>query len=490
MPSATISPSAVRKPQRVMARRSSRPTTTPARSCLFNRSVRSAPLRIKSASSQTLHFENGWNVLDASGGAAVTCIGHNNARVKQAMMNALDNGVSYISSMMFDTEVTEEFARFLVASTGKKMSRAVFYSSGTEANEAAYKLALQYHATEKANPEPTRRYFIARDRSYHGATLGALDMGGHKARRELYESALPRNTYHISPCYSYRSLKTGESVVEYVTRLKNELEQKILKLGPKNVAAFLCEPVVGAALGCVPAESGYLAAMREVCDRYGVLLIFDEVMCGMGRTGVMHAWQAEGVAPDIQTTGKGLAGGFQQLSAMLISPKVSDAFEFGPGSGAFSHGHTFQNYPLACAAGLEVQKIIQEENLLQNVKDKGARLSRLLKKRLGNHPRVGDIRGAGLFWGIEFVKDKQTMEPFPADLKVSWRMYEKGLAPPYEVHVYPGSGTVDGVNGDHIIISPAYNVTNGDVDAIVDRVGRMIEDFFKSLDKPPGPSAP
>lgn len=197
------------------------------------------------------------------------------------------------------------------------------------------------------------------------------------------------------------------------------------------------------ALGCVPAEEGYLAAMREVCDRYGVLLIFDEVMCGMGRTGVVHAWQKEGVAPDIQTTGKGLAGGFQQISAMLVSPKISDAFEFGPGSGAFSHGHTFQNFPLACAAGLEVQKIIQEENLLQNVRDKGARLSKLLKKRLSKHAHVGDVRGAGLFWGvsgnnktlhgrdsdqvqIEFVRDKQTMEPFPAEMKVNWKIYEKG----------------------------------------------------------------
>ncbi|KAJ4983278.1 aminotransferase [Stagonosporopsis vannaccii] len=490
MPSTTMAPSAIRKPQRVMARRSSKPATVTNRSYLFNRSVRSTPYRVKSASAQTLHLEKGWNVLDASGGAAVTCIGHHHNRIKQAIMRILDNGIPYVSSMMFDTEVTEEFARFLITTTDGKMSRAVFYSSGTEANEAACKVALQYHATEKANPEPTRTIFIARERSYHGTTLGALDMGGHKARRELFERVLPHNTSHISPCYSYRALKTGESVTEYVAHLKNELEQKIKYHGPKNVAAFICEPVVGAALGCVPAEDGYLAAMREVCDRYGVLLIFDEVMCGMGRTGYLHAWQKEGVAPDIQTTGKGLAGGFQQISAMLVSPKVNDAFEFGPGSGAFSHGHTFQNYPLACAVGLEVQKIIQEENLLQNVRDMGTRLSKLLKKRLSKHPNVGDIRGAGLFWGIEFVKDKQTMQPFPADMKVNWKMYERGLAPPYEVHVYPGSGTVDGVNGDHIIISPSYNITNADVDAIVDRVGRLVENFFETLEIAPTPSVP
>ncbi|KAF2997923.1 hypothetical protein E8E13_005137 [Curvularia kusanoi] len=489
MPSANMVSSPIRKPQRVMARRSSKPTNANNKSYLLNRSVRSSPYRIKSATAQTLHFENGWNVIDASGGAAVSCIGHNNARVKQAMMKVLDNGTPYISSMMFDTEITEEFARFLVNTTDGKMSKAVFYSSGTEANEAAFKAALQYHAVEKVNPEPSRRYFIARDRSYHGTTLGTLDMGGHKARRALWEKVMPNNTRHISPCYSYRSLKTGESRAEYVTRLKNELDDKIRELGPKNVAAFICEPVVGAALGCVPAEEGYLAAMREVCDRHGVLLIFDEVMCGMGRTGYTHAWQKEGVAPDIQTTGKGLAGGFQQISAMLVSPKISDAFEFGPGSGAFSHGHTFQNYPLACAAGLEVQKIVQEENLLQNVKEKGNRLSKMLHRRLGNHPNVGDIRGVGLFWGIEFVKDKQTMEPFPSALRVNWQIYEKGLAPPYEVHVYPGAGTVDGVNGDHIIVSPAYNITNADVDAIVDRVTRLVEDFFDTLNVPV-PSTP
>jgi len=405
-------------------------------------------------------------------------------------MKVLDNGTPYISSMMFDTEVTEEFARFLVNSTNGMMSKAVFYSSGTESNEAAYKIAVQWHATEKKNPEPSRTYIIARDRSYHGTTLGTLDMGGHKARRAPWEGVIPKNGHHVSPCYSYRNLNKGESVAEYVTRLKDELEQRIVELGPKNVAAFICEPVVGAALGCVPAEDGYLAAMREVCDRYGVLLIFDEVMCGMGRTGYMHAWQKDGVAPDIQTTGKGLAGGFQQISAMLVSPKISDAFEFGPGSGAFSHGHTFQNYPLACAAGLEVQKIIQEENLLHNVKDKGTRLSKSLRKRLANHPNVGDIRGVGLFWGIEFVKDKQTMEPFPEALKVNWKIYERGLAPPYEVHIYPGAGTADGVNGDHIIISPSYNITNADVDAIVDRVGRLVEDFFETLNEPTVPSTP
>lgn len=448
-------------------------------------------MRIKRASAQTLHLENGWNVLDASGGAAVTGIGHLNIRVEQAMIKTLQSGLSYVSSMMFDTDITETFARFLVNTTDGKMSKAVFYSSGTEANEAAFKLALQYHATEKTNPEPTRKFFIARDRSYHGTTLGTLDMGGHKARRELWEKVLPNNTRsHVSPCYAYRGLQIGETKKEYVARLANELETEIQRLGPQNVAAFICEPVVGAALGCVPAEAGYLAAMRTVCDRYDVLLIFDEVMCGMGRTGYLHAWQKDNVAPDIQTVGKGLAGGFQQLSAMLVSPKITDAFEHGPGSGAFSHGHTFQNYPLACAAGLEVQKIIQEENLLQNVRTKGTRLSKLLKKRLGDHPNVGNIRGAGLFWGIEFVKDKQTKDPFPSEMKLNFRIYEKGLAPPYEVHIYPGSGTVDGFNGDHIIVSPSYNVTDADVDAIVDRVGRLVEDFFNSLDMPSTPATP
>lgn len=257
-----MAPSAIRKPQRVMTRRISKTAATATKSYLFNRSVRSTPYRVKRASAQTLHFENGWNVLNASGGAAVTGIGHLSTRVEKAMVKTLERGIAYITSMNFDTDVTENLARFLITSTDGKMSKAVFYCSGklwesilkylltgipgSEANEAAYKLALQYHAREKPNPEPTRTLFIARDRSYHGATIGALDLSGHKARRELYEPALPRNTHHVSPCYSYRGLRVGETVAEYVERLKDELEQRIIDLGPKNVAAFICEPVVGA----------------------------------------------------------------------------------------------------------------------------------------------------------------------------------------------------------------------------------------------------
>jgi adenosylmethionine-8-amino-7-oxononanoate aminotransferase len=220
--------------------------------------------------------------------------------------------------------------------------------------------------------------------------------------------------------------------------------------------------------------------MREVCDDYGVLLIMDEVMCGMGRTGYLHAWQKENVVPDIQLVGKGLAGGFQPLSAMLIRKNIADAFQNGPGSGAFIHGHTFQNFTLACAAGLEVQKIIEKENLIQNVRVQGRALSGKLRERLGNHPNVGDIRGEGLFWGIEFVCDKETKEPFHPDAMVAWNMFQMGLAPPYEIHVYPGSGTVDGQRGDHIIISPSYNTTDAEVNMIVDRVGRLVEDFFNA----------
>ena len=262
MPSAAISPSAIRKPQRVMARRSSKPTTVTNRSYVFHRSVRSTPYRIKRASAQILHLDNGWDVLNASGGAAVTGIGHLSARVEQAMIKTLRRGIAYAASTMFTTDVTEDLARALITSTDGRMSKVVFYGSGmsksldrtmpinkgvgSEANEAAYKLAVQYHAKEKVNTERTRTLFIARDGSYTGATIGSLDISGHKARRELYEPALPHNAHHVSPCYSYRGLRNGEAVSEYVTRLKNELEQKIKDLGPTNVAAFICEPVVGA----------------------------------------------------------------------------------------------------------------------------------------------------------------------------------------------------------------------------------------------------
>ncbi|KAF2124711.1 PLP-dependent transferase [Dothidotthia symphoricarpi CBS 119687] len=458
---------------------------------LFNRSIRAPPLRVlrgtagannNNISNNTYHLEDGTQIYNASGGAAVTCIGHYNKRVEDAIVKQIRLGLSYVPSGAFYPDVAEDLARDLIASTDGKMSRAVFYSSGSEASEAAMKLCVQYHAKEKQSPELTRTLFIARERSYHGATLGALAISGMPTRKDIYQHVLPANVHTISPCNPYRHRYEEESDAQYVDRLKEELEQKILKLGEKNVAGFIAEPVVGAALGCVPALPGYLKAMRKVCDKYGILLILDEVMCGMGRTssGNLHAWQdvGEGAVPDIQIIGKGLAGGFQAISGMLVGKPIVDAFINGPGSGAFSHGHTFQNFPVACAAALEVQKIVREEKLLQNVSQKGEVLSEKLKRRLGGHRNVGDIRGKGLFWGIEFVQNKETKESFNSKDMVAWNMSQKGLTRAYGIFVYPGSGSVDGDKGEHIIIAPAYNITDAEVDLIVERVANLIEDFF------------
>ena len=265
--------------------------------------------------------------------------------------------------------------------------------------EAAIKLSRQYFL-ELSPPQPQRFRFIARKESYHGTTLGALSMSGHLARRGLFEPVLiPADTIsRVSACNAYHGRKQSESTSAYVARLAQELDIEFERVGPDSVCAFVAEPIVGAALGCVPAVPGYFKAMKAVCDKYGALLIFDEVMCGMGRSGTLHAWEQEGVVPDLQTIGKGLGGGYAAIAGVLVGQRVVHALE--KGTGAFAHGQTYQGHPIACAAALEVQRIITEERLVENVAKLGARLERSLKDRLGGHPNVGDIRGKGLFWGV------------------------------------------------------------------------------------------
>ncbi|KAH7389912.1 pyridoxal phosphate-dependent transferase [Pyrenochaeta sp. MPI-SDFR-AT-0127] len=448
---------------------------------LFNRSAKHPPLRVVRGFGNYYKLEDGSTVYDASCGAAVCGLGRYDVRVEEAMIEEMRLGLSYVPSLGFDTEISASLAQSLITSTDGELNKAVFYGSGSEAAEAALKIAIQYHVREKEFPEPSRTMFIARERSYHGATLGALDVSGHTARKALYKDILKDNVSLLSPCYPYRD-RQGRTDEQYVQALKDELEAEIQRLGPHNVAGFIMEPIVGAALGCVAAVEGYMSAMREVCDKHGIILVFDEVMCGMGRTGKLHAWQHEGVVPDVQLIGKGLAGGFQAISGMLVGAKIVDAFENGSANGAFNHGHTFQNFPLACAAALAVQKIIQDDHLLDNVKAKGQSLEKKLRKRLGGHRNVGDIRGKGLFWGIEFVQDKQSKMPFLRKDTVAENLYHKGLCMPGGgIHIYPGAGTVDGINGDHIIIAPAYNITDGEVDFIVSRVGKLIDDFFNDF---------
>ncbi|KAK5116509.1 hypothetical protein LTR62_008058 [Meristemomyces frigidus] len=401
------------------------------------------------------------------------------------------NQVAYCHSLFYGTSAAEDLATLLVDSTGGEMAKAFFISSGSEAIEAALKMARQYHL-EKSPAEPSRTHFIARQQSYHGTTLGALSVGGHLARRVLFEPLLSTNSSHVSPCYSYRGLQDSEHVQQYIHRLEDELESEIQRLGPQNIAAFIAEPVVGAALGCVPSIQGYFQAVRRVCDRHGALLILDEIMCGIGRVGPeptarfpkpLHAWQdpSVGVAPDIMTMGKGLGGGYMPIAAMLANHRVIDALRSS--SGAFSHGQTYQGHPLACRAALEVQRIIQDEDLVGNVRKQGALLERLLKEQLSSHPAVGDIRGQGLFWGIEFVADKGSKAPFEGKEAVAMGVHELGMKEPYNVSLYPGTGSVGGKAGDHILLAPAYTATEADIRHIVATTTQVINHYFQKYGK-------
>ena len=343
--------------------------------------------------------------------------------------------VSYCHSLFYGTSATEDLANLLIESSEGEMARAFIISSGSEAMEAALKLARQYHV-EKDPPEKQRAHFIARQQSYHGTTLGALAVGGHVARRALYEPMLSTTNSRVSPCYSYRGIQfVFEAEASYVARLEAELEEEFQRVGPDKVAAFIAEPVVGAALGCVPSVPGYFKAVRRVCDKHGALLIFDEIMSGCGRVGPqptekypkpLHAWQDPlvGVVPDIMTMGKGLGGGYMPVATVMANHKVIDVLYNG--TGAFSHGQTYQGHPIACRAAAEVQRIIRDDNLVANVRKQGALLGKLLKEKVGTHWCVGDVRGKGLFWGIEFVANKATKEPFPPSSAVAMSIHELG----------------------------------------------------------------
>ncbi|EJT77805.1 aminotransferase [Gaeumannomyces tritici R3-111a-1] len=446
------------------------------KSAVLHRKLGIEFLRVAKAKGQYLILDDGRKILDASGGAAVTCLGHCDDRVNQAMIKQL-NEVAYCATIFYTTTPFEELCQVLIDSTNGHMARAYIVNSGSEAMEAAMKMARQYFL-EKKPAEPQRTKFISRAQSYHGITLGSLSMGGHKYRREKFEPMLLSNITQVSPCYAYREKKQDETDAMYVERLAAELDAEFQRLGPETVCGFVAEPVVGAALGSVPAVAGYFKAMQAVCRKYGALLIMDEVMSGMGRTGTLHAWEQEGVKPDIQTIGKGLGGGYQAIAGVLMSQGVIDVLE--QGTGVFVHGHTYQGHAVGCAAALEVQRIIKEDKLLENVRKMGDHLSRGLRERVGGHPNVGDIRGKGLFWSLELVADKASKAPFPITDGVAMDICTLGLTAEYGVSLYPGTGGVDGVNGDHIMLAPAYIITEAEVAALVDMVGRLVDDYFRA----------
>jgi adenosylmethionine-8-amino-7-oxononanoate aminotransferase len=409
---------------------------------------------------------DGKDYIDASGGAAVSCLGHAHPDVLAAMHAQLDR-LSYAHTSFFTSGPAEELADDLTAHAPEGIGHVFYVSGGSEAIEAALKLARQYFVERG---EPQRRYLIARRQSYHGITLGALAVGGRDRQRQAFAPLLIE-THHVSPVYEYRERRSDEMPEAYGERLATELEDKIRALGEDSVIAFVAETVVGATLGAVPAVPGYFRRVREICDRYGILLILDEVMCGMGRTGTLHACGAEGISPDVIAIAKGLGGGYAPIGAVLMQDRIFATL--AEGSGAFQHSHTFMGHPLACAAALAVQKVIRRDKLLDNVQAQGAYLRRRLNERFGNHPFVGDVRGRGLFHGVELVADRGTKEPFDPALKLHARVKREAMA--RGLMVYPMGGTVDGVRGDHVLLAPPFVVDAPVVDAIVERLGGAID---------------
>ena len=420
-----------------------------------------------------LRLADGREIIDASGGAAVACLGHGNERVAEAIGRQAGQ-LAYAHTGFFTSEPAEALAELILEGSPGGLSHAWFCSSGSEGTEAALKLARQY-CVEIG--QPGRTHFIARRQSYHGNTLGALAAGGNAMRRAPYGPILADAFSHVSPCFAYRHQQPGESDEAYVARLAAELEAEFQRLGPGNVIAFIAEPVVGATTGCVTALPGYFPAVRAVCDRHGALLILDEVMCGMGRTGTTHAWEQEGVSPDIQVIAKGLGGGYQPIGGILIHKRVIAAL--AAGTGAFMHGHTYQAHPVACAAALAVQKVIAEDNLLANVRAMGKLLAEGLQDRFGNHAHVGDIRGRGLFQAIELVADRATKEAFDPKFRLYDRVREAALDA--GLSVYPMNGTIDGKRGDHVVIAPPYIAQPEHIAAIVERLGTAVDAALESV---------
>lgn len=410
--------------------------------------------------------------LDASGGAAVSCLGHGHPDVLAAMHAQIDK-LAYAHTSFFTTEVAEELADVLIESAPAGMSHVYFVSGGSEAMEAALKMARQYFV-EIGQPE--RCHFIARKQSYHGNTLGALAVGGNEWRRAQFKPILI-DVAHVSPCYEYRDRLEAETPQAYGQRLVAELQQTIDTLGPEKVMAFVAETVGGATAGVLAAVPGYFKAIRALCDRHGILLILDEVMCGMGRTGTLHACEQEGVVPDLMAVAKGLGGGYQPIGAVMAQSKLVEVFRSG--SGLFQHGHTYLGHAVACAAALAVQKVIQRDGLLAQVQARGDFLQKQLIAHFGAHPHVGDVRGRGLFWGVELVQDRASKQWF--DPKHSLHSRIKREAMELGLLVYPMSGTVDGKNGDHVLLAPPFIASEDDLAQIVHRLHLSIDKAIASF---------
>ena len=435
---------------------------------VFPRQITNPPIKAVSSDGCYIIDENGKQYFDGSGGAAVSCLGHGDPDVIKAVQDQTSK-MAFAHTGFFSSDPAEELAELLIDNAPGELDRVYFVSGGSEAIEAAIKLARQFHIE---NGEPSRHHIIARKQSYHGNTLGALAAGGNKWRRNQFEPILI-DASHISPCYEYVDKLKEETSFDYGQRVAQELEDEILRLGTDKVMAFIVEPVVGATMGAVPAVPGYFKKVRNICDKYGVLLILDEVMCGMGRTGHLFASEFDEIAPDILCIAKGLGAGYQPIGAMLCSKNIYN--RLGKGSGFFQHGHTYMGHPVACAAALAVLKAILNRKLLSSIKSKSNQLFNCLETQLGHHPNIGDIRGRGLFIGIEIVKNIETKKPFDPNLKVAASIkhaaFEAGLI------CYPMSGTRDGKWCDHILLAPPFIINENQIIELVNKLSISIENL-------------
>ncbi|MCB1759788.1 MAG: aspartate aminotransferase family protein [Gammaproteobacteria bacterium] len=407
----------------------------------------------------------GKRYLDGSGGAAVSCLGHGDSEVIAAIKAQLDR-VAFAHTGFFTSEPAEALADLLIANAPEGLDRVYLVSGGSEATEAAIKLARQYW-TERGENQRSR--VIARKQSYHGNTIGALSAGGNEWRRQQFAPLL-LDMSHVDPCYEYRLRHDGESLEEYGIRAANTLEAEIQRVGSENVIGFIAEPVVGATAGALAPAPGYFKRIREICDRHGILLILDEVMCGMGRTGTLFACEQDGVSPDILCIAKGLGAGYQPLGAMMCSAEIYDTITAG--SGFFQHGHTYMGHPTAAACGVAVVSAILDRGLLPRVREQGQKLDQGLRTRFGDHPHIGDIRGRGLFRGIELVEERESKRPFDPTRGVAGKIkkaaFEAGLI------CYPMSGTIDGRLGDHILLAPPFIIEDRQIDELIDKLDTAI----------------
>ena len=437
-------------------------------SSILHRTLELTPPTAVAGEGNYLIDDAGKRYLDACGGAAVSCLGHDNARVREALKAELDN-IAFAHSGFFTNQPAEELAQFLIyrAPKGTGLGRIMYLGSGSEAMEAALKLARQYHLERG---EPKRSNIIARAPSYHGNTLGALATGGHACRRRPFQPLL-MNVSHIDAAYEYRMRREREAEVDFALRMANLLEEEIQRLGADSVMAFVAEPVVGASLGTQPAPMGYFKRIREICDTYGILFIADEVMCGMGRTGSLFALEQEGAAADITTLAKGLGAGYQPIAAVMAAENVIRNIK--EGSGTLWNGHTYMSHAIATAGALAVQQVIEEENLLSNVRTRGEQLREGLQTRLGQNLNVGDIRGRGLFWTVELVQDRVTKQPFDATLGLAPKIQKTALD--LGLMCYPSQGCADGTQGDHVLLAPAYTSTREEIETICDLITQAID---------------